>query len=276
MNSHAATPASTTLPQRVRHTLRFRALQVITTERIGTHFIRVILGGHDLEGFYSPGFDDHVKLIFPDPVTGQLASPQLGPNGPVWPDQARPLMRDYTPRHYDPVQGQLSIDFALHEAGPATTWAAQAKAGDSLGVGGPRGSLLVSTEFSWHLLIGDETALPAIARRLEELPADTRAIVLLEVDSASDELALTSAAALDLTWCHRAGAKAGTSAVLLDTLRGLSWPQGEGYAWVACETHIARSLRTHLLEVRQMPASLVKAAGYWRSGSENSHERIDE
>lgn len=97
-------------------------------------------------------------------------------------------MRDYTPRHFDAARRELTLDFILHDAGPATAWAQQVKIGDQLGIGGPRGSQVVADVFDWYLLLGDETAMPAIGRRLEELSDDVRAIVLIEVDDEQDAL----------------------------------------------------------------------------------------
>ena len=160
-------PASRT-PRRVRHEPRRRRLKVERVDKIAAHMIRVTLGG-DLEGFTSLGFDDHIKLFFPDGPAGADGEPPTA-------------SRDYTPRRYDPAANTLDIEFVLHDAGPATRWAEQARAGSRSQIGGPRGSFIIPTNFDWHLLIGDDTALPAIARRLAELPAGTRAVVLAEVD----------------------------------------------------------------------------------------------
>lgn len=96
-------------------------------------------------------------------------------------------MRDYTPRRFDLKTGELDIDFVLHGDGPASTWAAQAQPGQTLHIGGPRGSMVVPDMFDSYLLIGDETALLAIARRLEELSANCRATVVVEVENAAEE-----------------------------------------------------------------------------------------
>ncbi|MCF7697685.1 siderophore-interacting protein, partial [Mycetohabitans sp. B2] len=104
----------------------------------------------------------------------------VGPDGVAFPEHhPRPPARDYTPRRYDRHAGELDLEFALHDAGPASAWARQAQPGQWLGVGGPRSSLVIPTDFDWHLLIGDDTALPAIARRLDELPADTRVATVI-------------------------------------------------------------------------------------------------
>lgn len=259
--------------QRVRHPLRFRALQVSQVQRLAPHLVRVTLAGDALDGFTSLGFDDHVKLFFPDPDTGVLVAPQAGPEGPVWPEGQRPLMRDYTPRYYDPVARTLAIDFALHEpAGPATRWAQQARVGQTLGVGGPRGSMVVPAGFDWHLLVGDATALPAMARRLEELPAGARAEVLVEVDSAADQIALPSAAAVRVQWVVRSP---GVAHPLLEALRSTPLPAGVFFAWLACESAQAKVLRAHLVTECRANPQWVKASAYWRRGVADAHESLD-
>lgn len=278
MTDFSTSPASTApdrTPRRVRHELRFRKLSVKTVQRVTPHLIRVTLTGDDLAGFQSPGFDDHVKLFFPDPATGKLSLPTMGPEGPVWPE-GRPTMRDYTPRRHDAKAGTLEIDFALHEAGPATQWAEQARAGDILGVGGPRGSFIVPTEFDWHLLIGDDTALPAISRRLAELPAGARAVVLAEIDSEADEIAFDTQAELTLKWAHRRGTEPGLSHVLLDALKAMKLPAGDFHAWVGCESAIAKALRAHLVGERGANPKWTRASGYWRRGAVATHDSHDE
>ena len=272
--SSSNTPDRT--PRRVRHELRFRQLTVKTVQRVTPHLIRITLTGDALEGFTSPGFDDHAKLFFPDAATGQLTLPTAGPDGPVWPEGGRPAMRDYTPRRHDAQANTLEIDFALHDAGPATQWAEQAKPGDIVGVGGPRGSFIVPTEFDWHLLIGDDTALPAISRRLAELPAGARVVVLAEVDSAADEIPFETQADLTLRWVHRQGAAPGLSPVLVDTLKTMELPAGDFHAWVGCESAIAKALRAHLVGERGANPKWVRASGYWRRGAVATHDTHDE
>lgn len=264
-------------PQRVRHTLRFRRLAVLRSERLTPHLIRITLGGPDLEGFTSPGFDDHMKLFFPDAATGRLAQPTTTPEGVAWPDGAKPVMRDYTPHHHDPAAGTLQIDFALHDAGPATDWARHAEPGDLLGVGGPRGSFIVPTAFDWHLLIGDDTALPAIARRLRELPAGAQAVVLAEVEGVEDQMALPTDANARIVWVHRGQAPAGAAdAPLLRALRETALPTGDFHAWIGCESAAAKALRTHLVNVCQANPKWVRASGYWRRGTAATHDSHDD
>ena len=263
--------------KRVRHDLKRRMLTVSRVERLSPKMLRVILTGADLAGFVSAGFDDHIKLFFPPRGAERPELPELGPNGPVYREGAvRPAVRDFTPRRYDAEANELAIDFALHDEGPAAEWAASAEPGRFLGVGGPRGSFVVPVDFDWHLLVGDETALPAIGRRLEELPPSTKAIVVAQVDGASDEIALASRADLDIRWVHRGNSPTGDGEALEKTVAELDLPAGDGYAWVACESDLAKALRRRLLERHGLPRQWVKAAGYWKRGAIATHERHED
>jgi NADPH-dependent ferric siderophore reductase len=249
-------PART--PRRVRHEPRRRELEVRNVSKISAHMIRVTLGG-DLDGFTSLGFDDHIKLFFPDGAAPAGGEPQF-------------VSRDYTPRRYDPVAKTLDVEFVIHDAGPATRWAEQVAPGQTLRIGGPRGSFIIPTSFDWHLLIGDDTGLPAIARRLAELPAGTRVVVLAEVDGPADHVELASAADVTVTWAHRNGAEAGSSDVLARTLKTLQLPAGDYYAWVACESLTAKALRAQLIADHGANPKWIRAAGYWRRGAVAVHE----
>jgi NADPH-dependent ferric siderophore reductase len=239
--------------------------------------VRIVVAGEALAGFVSAAHDDHVKLFFPQPGQDKPVLPTPSPNGPVYPEGAlRPAARDYTPRRYDATANALTIDFVVHSDGPATQWAARARPGSFLGVGGPRGSFIVPDDFDWYLLAGDETALPAIGRRLEELPAGTRAIVVVEVADAAEEQRFDTRARLETHWLHRDGAEPGNHLLLQSAVTGLSLPPGEGYAWVAAEASVAKALRRHLVDVRGLRKDRVKAAAYWKQGAVAVHETYDD
>jgi NADPH-dependent ferric siderophore reductase len=187
----------------------------------------------------------------------------------------RPIARDFTPRRYDRTAGELDIEFALHEAGPAATWAAQAAVGQYLGVGGPRGSLTIPKHFDWHLLIGDETALPAIARRLEELPAGTRVAALLEVADPSARIDFETTADLYVEWRYRSESDYPGGALLL-ALRGMYLPEGEGYVWAAGESTVMRAVRQYLCTERGIDKTRIRAASYWKRGAAAVHETLDD
>lgn len=259
-------PADERTPYRVRHETKRRRLVVREVRTLTPHMTRVTVGGDELAGFVSMGFDDHIKLFFPDAVPDERDV-----NG-----EPKPVSRDYTPRHYDAASNTLVIDFALHEAGPATRWAEQARPGDILNIGGPRGSLVIPTGFDWHLLIGDDTALPAIGRRLAELPRDARAVVLAEVDGAADEIAFEHAADASITWVHRNGGELGAPQRLAEALRALVCPNGDYYAWVACESLAAKALRAQLVADKGANPKWLRAAGYWRRGAAAVHDTYND
>lgn len=246
---------------RVTHEIKRRKLEVLRVVDLTPRMRRITVGGAQLAGFISLGSDDHVKLFFPQ-TAEELATLENLELSAGMKSKTMPPMRDYTPRRYDLETLELDIDFVLHGDGPAATWAAQARPGQWLYIGGPRGSMVVPDMFDSYLLIGDETALPAIARHLEELPANRRALVVVEVENAAEEQTLNSAASVEVIWVHRDG-----SNNLLEIVQGLSIPQDKLYAWVATETALSRKVRRVLLDTHGLNEEFVKAAGYWRLDS---------
>ena len=235
--------------QRVRHEIKRRELQVLRVQRLSPHVCSVTLGGESLADFISPSFDDHLKLFI-----------DVGAE--------EPARRDYTPRSFDNAARELTLEFALHGDGPAAGWAEQAAPGQRVTVAGPRGSFLIPLDYDWHLLAGDETALPAIARRLEELPAGACAIVLLQVPDPADRRSLQSAAKVTLQWVSDAEA-------LLAAVRALQLPPGDGYAWAAGEASSMAALRRVLVEEKGLDRHAVRAAAYWKNGAVAHHENLE-
>ncbi|MES2871748.1 MAG: siderophore-interacting protein [Pseudomonadota bacterium] len=244
---------------RVMHDIKRRKLEVLRVVELTPRMRRITLGGPELEGFISLGSDDHVKLFFPQ-TAEELATLEALDLSVGLKSSVMPPMRDYTPRRIDLNSFELDIDFVLHGDGPAATWAAQAEPGQSLHIGGPRGSMIVPDIFDSYLLIGDETALPAIARRLEELPAKRHALVVVEVENALEEQALNSAASIEVIWVHRDAPEED----LLKTVEGLTPPEGQLYTWVATESALSRKVRKVLLNTHGLNDEFVKAVGYWR------------
>lgn len=240
---------------RVRHERRRRLLTVRSVGHVTPRMVRVTLGGDDLEGFVSLAPDDHVKLTFPS-KTGV------------------PERRDFTPRSYDRSAGLLTIDFALHESGPASDWARTAEPGQTLEVGGPRGSLVVPHSFDWWLLIGDETALPAIGRRLEELPASAEAISVVGVTGPEEEQRFSTRARHKAVWVHRETPD--DPGPLLAALASLHLPQGDGFVFIAAEAKVARSLRDYVTHDRGHPMQWMRASGYWAVGAADAHVELND
>jgi NADPH-dependent ferric siderophore reductase len=242
---------------RVSHEIKRRKLEVLRVSEVTPLMRRITLHGPELAGFVSLGSDDHVKLLFAQTAEEQAALESFTPGG----DGPRPTMRDYTPRRYDAATGELDIDFVLHGEGPAATWAAQAQPGQCLHIAGPRGSMIVPDMFDSYLLIGDETALPSIARRLEALPANRSALVVVEVANPDEQQTFHSAAQVDVIWIVRGEQD------LVQVTRKLEMPEGRLYAWVATESALSRKVRAVLLNEFGLDEAAVKAAGYWRLDS---------
>jgi NADPH-dependent ferric siderophore reductase len=237
--------------QRVRHEIKRRVLTVMQVEAPSPHFRSVTFAGDSLADFVSASFDDHIKFI-------------LSVDGV---DGAEEIKRDYTPRRFDAAAGELTVEFALHGDGPVANWAAQALPGQQASIAGPRSSLIIPTDYDWHLLAGDATAIPAIARRLEELPADARVIVVLQVADVRERRNFQSAAAPKVLWVRDA-------TELIDTVRALALPPGEGYAWCAGEANAMAALRRVLVEEKGQPAHAIRAAAYWKQGASAQHENL--
>jgi len=251
--------------QMQRHTVALREIEVLRVERLTPHMQRVIFGGAALRGFLSPSPDDHVKLFFPN-SQGQLVLPTLGQGRLEFPEGAEPSpTRDYTPRRYDDELNELTVDFVLHGDGPAVAWAEQARPGQRIGTGGPRGSFVVADDFDHYVMVGDETALPAIGRWLEELPYGAHAIVLAEIPGSGDRQALSSRAQVDLTWLERGNLDAATSQLLEHALEQLPTPDGDAFWWIAAESGRARRMRQHLSDERGIPKDWLRATGYWKA-----------
>ncbi len=268
---------------RVRHEIKRRVLTVKQITHVSPHLLRVTLAGDDLVDFVSASFDDHVKVFFPAPGATDVALPELGPNGLVLPEGApKPIMRDFTPRRFDREARELDLEFVLHHPGPASQWAAQATVGQTLAIGGPRGSFVIPTDFDWHLLIGDDTALPAIARRLAELPAGTRTAVVVEVADESAKIEFATQAEAYVIWRYRNtpggerhdGQPAG--AQLVAALSDLPLPEGDGYVWAAGEAAAMRAVRQHLCDTRGVHKSRIRASAYWKRGAAGVHESLDD
>ena len=258
--------------RRVPHELEIRLLTVTEVEDLTPSLRRITLTG-PLERFASDAPDDHVKLIFPFPGKTEIELPELGERG-ISRTAERPPMRDYTPRRFDAAAGVVVVYMVVHGDGPGATWAAGATAGTTVGQVGPRGSAVIDGSPDWYLLAGDETAIPSVARRLEEIGPDVRAIVRIEVDGPEHEVPLAVGPNVDLAWLPRRDRTPG--AELVDAVRALELPDGDGYAWVATEAAAARTLRSHLREERGLAKSATKITGYWKIGTSDHHDAPDD
>jgi len=242
--------------RRVRHNSRRRTLAVLEKWHVTPRMLRIVLGGDAFDDFTTPSADDRINLYVPG-ERGDLEG------------------RDFTPRHSGSEAKKLTVDVAVHPAGPAIRWAEQAQIGDVVEISRPRGSLMISDTFDWWLLIGDETALPSIGRRLEGLREGVRAITLVAVTGPAEEQALNTRADCQAIWVHRAPDHATSVQPVLEALKGIELPPGEGFVWIAAEAKVARAARDHIVNVRRHPVQWLRASGYWIEGKADAYERLE-
>ncbi|MFF3606174.1 siderophore-interacting protein [Streptomyces sp. NPDC002463] len=240
--------------------------RVVHTERITPHMVRVVLGGPGLDGFAADTYTDHyVKLLFapegvsyPEPFDMERIRAEF-------PREQWPTTRTYTVRAWDPVHRELTIDFVVHgDEGLAGPWAARAQAGETVRFLGPGGGYAPDAAADWHLLAGDESALPAIAAALEQLPEGARAHALIEIADAAEEQKLATATGIEVTWLHRGDRPAGEA--LVEAVTALDFPAGDVHAFVHGEAGFVKELRRHLRLDRGVPRERMSISGYWRLG----------
>jgi NADPH-dependent ferric siderophore reductase len=226
--------------------------------------VRVVLEGGDLARLAMPeATDAYVNAAFrPAGASyGEVFDPQTVRE--THPDDAPPARRRYTVRAWDPARHRLTVDFVVHgDSGVAGPWAARARPGDVLVFTGPSGGYRPDPAADWHLLVGDESALPAIAASLEVLPAAARAVVRVVCHGPDHEIALESAATLDLRWLHRRG-DAGDGDLLVDAVRALDFGAGRPFGFVHGEADEIRAVRRHLLHDRGLTRQDLSCSPYW-------------
>lgn len=252
---------------------RTTTLQVLRTERLTPHMIRVVAGGDDLAAFPDTAYTDrYVKILFLRPGVDYSQPFDMDRVRAELPREHWPVLRTYTVRAFDPAARELTIDFVHHgDVGLAGPWAAAARPGDPLLLLGPGGAYAPDPTADWHLMVGDESALPAIGAALERVPAGVPAVALVEVDSPADEQDLTSPGRADVRWLHRDPAR---PEQLVEALADLTFPAGRVHAFVHGEAGTVRALRRHLLDERGVPRDDLSVSGYWRRGDDEEAFRV--
>ncbi|MGK5522397.1 siderophore-interacting protein [Micromonospora sp. URMC 107] len=246
--------------------IKVTTARVLRTERPTPHLVRLVLGGEELTGLPVGEFTDHyIKIVFPAPGTEYPIPADLNAIRRDLPREQWPRLRAYTVRAWDASTGELTVDIVHHgDVGVGGPWAAALRPGDPVHFVGPGGAYAPSPDADWHLLVGDESALPAIAAALERLPAGAPATVFVEVADPADEQPLASPGAVRLTWLHRGDRPVGEA--LVAAVRALEFPPGDVQAFVHGEATFVKELRRLLRVERGVSRELLSISGYWRRG----------
>ncbi|MBZ9766279.1 MULTISPECIES: siderophore-interacting protein [unclassified Mesorhizobium] len=244
----------------------FREISVLSSRRLSPHMQRVRFCGRDLGRFAHGGF--HVRLLLP-PAGRQAVWPTMGADGLiVWPSGEDALtIRVYTIRALDVAEGWLDIDFVLHPGAetPAASFAQNARAGDIIGMIGPGGGDV--PEASNLLLLGDDTALPAIGRMLEELAPSVRAEAFIEVDGPQDRVMLAAGENIAVHWLYRHGREAGRAGLLPEALRERGRGADDLFVWAGCEFADFRDIRRTVRKEWALSRNRHLVTAYWRRGA---------
>jgi NADPH-dependent ferric siderophore reductase len=261
------------VPGRPVHTF-----EVVRTEQLTSHMIRVVLGGSGFDTFTPSEFtDSYVKMVFvaDDVDVAGLPQPLTLDSFAGLPPAKQPVVRTITVRRADPAAREIAVDIAVHgEHGTAGPWAASAKPGQPMYLMGPSGAYAPDPAADWHLLVGDETALPAISVALEALPTDAIGQVFIEVAEPEDEVPLTAPEGVQINWILRGGRadlvgeeRAGDHSPLVEAVKTAHWLPGQVNAFVHGEAQaVMHNLRPYIRKERAVDAKWASISGYWRRG----------
>jgi len=240
----------------------FRRVEVTHTEPLTAHLLRVTLSGPELEGL-DPGLPAaSVRLLVPH--HGELTVPSWNGNEFLHADGARPALRTLTPRRFDSERPELDVEIVLHGEGPMATWAAAVQPGDPAAVSGTGRGYTIDPATPAYLLVGDESALPAISVLLEALPADAAVTVLAEVARPDARLDLPAHPGATVHW-HDLPAGAPPGDALVAAVRAAPLAP-DARVWAAGEAAAVHRIRKHLFEERGLARSQCTVRGYWKHG----------
>ncbi|MDQ2700696.1 MAG: siderophore-interacting protein [Actinomycetota bacterium] len=230
------------------------------------HMVRIVLTGDELSAFRHGGFtDSYVKLQLPPPGAGYSAPFDPAEVKASLPRDQWFRQRTYTVRDWDPVGLRLTIDFVHHgDSGLAGPWANRAIPGDRVQIVGPGGDYSPDPQAPWHLLAGDDAAIPAITVALGQIPPGVEAHVFLEVEDETETLPVESSGDLILTWLYRKGQPHAEGNLILGSIKALDFPEGTPHAFIHGEAGMVRAVRKHLVLERGVPKESMSATGYWK------------
>ncbi|MGP9606066.1 siderophore-interacting protein [Glutamicibacter sp. AOP12-B1-11] len=243
-------------------------LQVVKRQQISEHLVRLTFGGPGFENFVDkPATDRYIKMLFAKPELGLLPPYDMDELRERLPGEDLPVRRTYTVRRSDAAAGTIEVDFVVHGSdGLAGPWARDAKIGDSVCFSGPGGMYEPKDEFDFHLLVGDETAIPAIAASLEAMGEGMVGQVLIEVEGAGDEVEMRAPGGVDIRWIHRGAAFTPEASTLEAVVRQYPWPGGRVQVFAHGEREVMKALRSYFYDERGVDRRDMSLSAYWAFG----------
>jgi NADPH-dependent ferric siderophore reductase len=239
---------------------------VTRVERLTPNMVRVVVGGEALRRIDAGAYTDHyLKVLFPQPGVDYPEPFDMGVIRETMPAQAWPAIRTYTIRRWLPEIPEMWVDFVVHgDSGIAGPWAVRAVPGEPFRFMGPSGAYAPSPDADWHLLAGDESALPAIGAALAGMPEGAPVRAFIEVAGPDEEQKLETPADAEITWLHRGDRPIGEA--LVASVKACEFPPGAVQAFVHGEANLVRELRGYLRRDRAIPLAQLSISGYWRRG----------
>ncbi|MBD5786040.1 siderophore-interacting protein [Cellulosimicrobium terreum] len=258
---------STTTTQAPRRARPQIVLEVLETSWLAPHMVRIVAGGPGFADFTgNESTDKYVKIFFARPELGLEPPYDVAALRETLAPQDLPVTRTYTVRWVDEEAQRLAIDFVVHgDEGLAGPWAATAQPGDRLVLTGPGGMYAPDPATDWHLLAGDDAAIPAIAAALEAMGPDAVGLAFVEVGTEADVQPLAAPPGIDVTWLFRGDAPAGTTTLLPDAVHAARWPEGRVQVFAHGEREAMKALRRVFTE-REVPRTDLSLSGYWAYG----------
>jgi len=249
---------------RIGYPIGIRTATVKSRTMVSPGMLRLTLAGPELAGFHTYQADDHVKVVFADP-DGTVRMPTVNAKQELdWP-LPYPATRKYTIRRYDPQLLELDLDFVVHDGGLASDWAVRASPGDPVVIAGPPGAQTFPHNYEHYVFAIDATALPAVARWLDESPQDVSADVVVEVTNPDHrQYPLPERPGVRVRWLIRPV----NSSLLADTVGALDLPPGRVFLFAAGEAGDIKPLRR-----RRDLDKLV--TGYWKRGVSDEDVDLD-
>lgn len=248
-----------------------RTQHLLTLERreqLTPHMVRLFLGGEGFDGLeFKQDTDQYIKLLFADPALGLERPYDLDALREELPMEQMPATRTYTIRHIDRTNRQIWVDFVTHgENGVAGSWAQHAELGETISFFGPGSGYAPRAEADWHLLAGDESALPAIAAALEGMKASARGLAVIEVHDSAEHQPLAPPEGVEVVWLHRGGEFTLENTRLASFLETVEIPEGDVQVFVHGEREQMKRIRRLLVEERALPRRGMSLSAYWAHG----------